>query len=87
MNVINLARKRKVVPHYYAPQELEVICEDKFYNVYGVSNDTEEGYLKFLIKNEKEELIWIEEFSVIYVPLKLRKMFKNIEQTTTFMFE
>lgn len=85
--VINLARRRKIFPHYYAPKELKV-TEYKAYEVYSVSNVGMEyaNELKFLIINDAGEMAWIEEYSITDVPRIFNRMFKDIRNDLTIEF-
>lgn len=86
--VVNLARRRKVVPHLYAPLKELGVTEDKAYEVYAVSNKDMDyaNELKFLIKNDIGEMVWIEEYSIEKVPIKFIKMFKDIRSDLTVNF-
>ena len=86
--VVNLARRRKVIPHLYAPLKELGITEDKEYEVYAVSNRDMDyaNELKFLIKNNMGEMVWIEEYSIDKVPRKFRRIFKDIRSDLTVNF-
>ena len=85
--VVNLARKRKIAPHYYAPKELGV-TEYKEYEVHAVSNVGMKyaNELKFLIINDAGEMVWIEEYSITDVPRIFNRMFKDIRDDLTIEF-